>query len=94
MTCFIFVCQLDALQRYVLLLFYTPEGVEKGILRAKTCVYWPNISKDIEKIVKGCLTCSKYQSTKEKETLISRDVPFRSWQTVGADLYLIGKLTY
>ena len=48
------------------------QGIEKSILRAKTCVYWPGINEDIEEVVKVCPTCQKFQNKQKKETMITR----------------------
>ena len=70
------------------------QGIEKSILRAKTCVYWPGINEDIEKIVKGCFTCQKYQNEQKKETMIPHEIPSRSWKVIGSDLFHVAGETY
>ena len=37
-------------------IYASHQGIEKSILRVKTCVYWPGINEDIEEVVKGCPT--------------------------------------
>ncbi|KAI0228574.1 hypothetical protein LSAT2_020962, partial [Lamellibrachia satsuma] len=33
------------------------QGIEKTRLRARTCVYWNGINRDIEEVVRKCATC-------------------------------------
>lgn len=61
--------------------------MEKCKLRAKSCVYWPGIYKDIERLVSTCEPCLKFQKSQMKEPMIPTDVPPRPWHTVGADLF-------
>ena len=61
-------------------------GIEKCKLRAKSCVYWPNIYREIETLVSPCGVCQKYQ-TQQKEPMIPSEIPSRPWQTVSADLF-------
>ena len=63
------------------------QGVEKSKLRAKDCVYWINISKDIEAITAQCPTCQQYRRSLTRETLFPHEVPTRPWQTLGTDLF-------
>ena len=63
------------------------QGVEKSKLRAKDCVYWINISKDIETTIAECSTCQQYRMLQTKETLQPHEIPTRPWQTLGADLF-------
>ena len=66
------------------------QGVEKSKLRAKDCVYWINISKDIEKITAQCRptpTCQQYRRSLTRETLLRHEVPTWPWQTLGTDLF-------
>jgi len=63
------------------------QGVEKCQLRARSCVFWPEINKDIEGRVPKCEVCQESQNTQAKETLESHEVPTRPWQVVGTDLF-------
>ena len=70
------------------------QGIEKCILRAKACVYWPGINDDIEGLVKGCHTCQRHQKSQPKETLLQHEIPSRPWQVVGVDLFHLDGGTY
>lgn len=62
-------------------------GIEKCKARARQSVYWPGMSKDIERICSQCETCNKFKRMNQKETLIQHEIPARPWQKVGIDIY-------
>ncbi|XP_014671070.1 PREDICTED: uncharacterized protein K02A2.6-like isoform X3 [Priapulus caudatus] len=63
------------------------QGVTKTQLRAKSCVYWDGISKDIEHMVGSCTSCREHQRAQQREPLLQHDLPSRPWETVGTDLF-------
>lgn len=63
------------------------QGVVKCQLRAKTCVFWNNINKDIEKLVKACPSCQEYGKSQPPEPLEPSVIPTRAWQFVASDLF-------
>ena len=64
-------------------------GVEKTRMLARDSVYWTNVNKDIEKMVKRCTLCQEEQNRNTKEPMIPSATPTRAWQTVGTDLFEI-----
>ena len=70
------------------------QGITKCQLRAKSCVYWHGINKDIEQLVSDCSVCQKYQRSQTDEPLMPHDIPQRPWHTVGTDLFQLGKPEY
>ena len=70
------------------------QGMEKCKLRAKSCVYWPNIYKEIENMVASCSACKKFQNSQQKEPMIPSEIPPRPWHTVGADLFKVNNSWY
>lgn len=64
-------------------------GLEKTKLRARESVFWKDINKDIENIVRKCETCQKHQSGQQKEPLIQTEIPPRPWHTIGTDLFYL-----
>jgi len=62
------------------------QGITKCRERARQSVWWPNISKDLEKLVKNCPQCIKHQS-QQVEPLIPTQLPSLPWQRVGADIF-------
>ena len=69
-------------------------GIEKCKLRAKSCVYWPSMYKEIDNLVNTCCICQKYHNSKQKEPTIPSEIPSRPWQTQSADLFCIQQLWF
>ncbi|XP_063592470.1 uncharacterized protein K02A2.6-like [Penaeus indicus] len=63
------------------------QGIAKCQLRAKDCVYWTSINRDIEDIVQQCSICQETSRSQTKETLIPHELPTRPWQYIGTDLF-------
>ena len=63
------------------------QGVTKCQLRAKTCIYWTGINKDIEKMVGQCKICQQFQKSQAHEPLLPQEIPQVQWQCVGTDLF-------
>ncbi|XP_014673270.1 PREDICTED: uncharacterized protein K02A2.6-like [Priapulus caudatus] len=63
------------------------QGMTKTQLRAKSCVYWDGLSKDIEHMVGSCTSCREHQRAQQREPLLQHDLPSRPWETVGTDLF-------
>ena len=61
-------------------------GMEKCLLKAKDCLFWPGISNDIKKMTTTCSTCLQYSKQQLKEPLHPHSVPSFPWQKVGTDL--------
>ena len=62
-------------------------GIEKCRLRARQVLFWPNINRDIEKMVTACDACQRHRFSNTREPLMSHEIPDRPWQTVGTDLF-------
>ena len=62
------------------------QGITKCRERAKTAVWWPGLSKQLEELVNKCPTCAKYR-VYSAEPAIPSELPDRPWQKVGADLF-------
>ena len=50
---------------------YGHNGINGSLSRARDIVYWPNMTADIKIYVKKCETCNTYQSSQQREPLIS-----------------------
>ena len=70
------------------------QGIEKTRLRARSCVYWKSINKDIDDIVRKCDACQRLQKRQAHELLMQHELPTRPWQIVGTDLFAIREDTY
>ena len=76
------------LQREVLdRLHVSHQGIEKTRLRARTCVYWRGIDKDIEDMVVKCSACLEFSKSEQKQSMIPHDLPSSPWQKLGSDLF-------
>ena len=64
-------------------------GIEKTRRLARKSVYWPNINKDIEQIVKTYSACQEHQTDQRKEPLIPHDVPQTLWKKLAGDLFTL-----
>ena len=62
-------------------------GIEKTRRLARSSVFWPNMNKDIEEMIKKCDTCQKYQNQQSKEPLISHQIPTHPWQHLAVDFF-------
>ena len=62
-------------------------GQEKCLLRARTAVFWPGISKDIKERCERCEPCQKYQRQNQKEPILQADPPSYPWQRLSSDLF-------
>ena len=60
------------------------QGLNKCKERARLSVWWPGITKSIEKYVNGCRTCCQFQKPKVE----------MCWQKVGTDLFVWKQVTY
>ena len=65
------------------------QGIEKTRSLARESVYWPNINKDIEQMVKACEICQKLQPSNQKEPLKPHDIPSTPWTKLASDLFTI-----
>ena len=61
--------------------------------RAKQAVWWPGISKQLEKLVRECPKCIKFR-VQRAEPLIPSTLPSLPWQKVGTDLFEWERNTY
>ncbi|XP_028413681.1 uncharacterized protein K02A2.6-like, partial [Dendronephthya gigantea] len=69
-------------------------GMEKCLNRARDCLFWPGITKQIQKKVEKCQTCNRYRNKQVKEPLMPHEVPVRPWQILAADMFIVGKDNY
>ena len=70
-------------------LHYGHQGVNKCQLRAKSCVFWTGINKDIDDLISKCSICQEHQTSQRHEPLMSHDLPQRPWQTIGMDMFYL-----
>ncbi|XP_054759959.2 uncharacterized protein K02A2.6-like [Lytechinus pictus] len=68
-------------------------GIESTRRLARETVFWPNINKDIDQLIKQCEPCQKHQARQQKEPLHPHDVPPAPWIRLGTDLFMLNRLT-
>ena len=64
-------------------------GIDRTKLHARDSVYWPNINKDIECLVKTCALCQEHSHRNSKDPAIPRDIPIQAWTTIQMDLFML-----
>ncbi|GFS26222.1 Pol polyprotein [Elysia marginata] len=69
-------------------------GITKSRERAKQAVRWPEISKDIQRMVAVCRHCLEIRPTQPSEPLIPTELPDRPFQKVAIDICELNKETY
>ena len=62
-------------------------GVEKCTLKARECLFWPGITKDIKEMVSSCATCLQFAKQQQNELLQQHSLPSYPWQKLASDLF-------
>lgn len=65
------------------------QGIEKTRRLARESVYWPRISKDIERLCTSCNLCQELQPQQPREPMQMHEKPAMPWVKVGTDLFEI-----
>ena len=69
------------------------QGFQKCYQRISTSVWWPGISKDLERFIKECLMCLKTMPV-PTEPLLQSPLPKYPWQKVASDLFELKGISY
>ena len=69
------------------------QGIAKCRERAKTSIWRPGISNDVENFVNNCVKCAEFRPN-HTEFLILSELPERPWQKVGMDLFVYNNTKY
>ena len=69
------------------------QGITKCRERAKTSVWWPGLSKQLEELVNNCSTCIK-ERVNRPEPVIPSELPDRPRQKLAADLFELKGQTF
>ena len=69
-------------------------GIEKTKLLAQECVYCPSINADIDKYIKQCPTCLKFQQMQPQERIMHHNIPLQPWEVVRADVFHYNNKNY
>ena len=62
------------------------QGIVKCRALARSCIWWPGMSKEIGLMVEKCSACEKYRQV-PPEPLIPTPTPDYAWQHVATDLF-------
>ena len=69
------------------------EGIVKRRSRAHTSVWWPGISKQVNKMIQNCKTCCQNFQI-QSEPIIPSILPERPWEKIGTDLFELKDKSY
>ena len=69
------------------------QGITKCRERARQSVWWPGLSRQLEELVKNCITCVKAQKQRA-QPLVTTTFPELPWQKVATDLFEWRKENY
>ena len=69
-------------------------GMEKCRARARSVMYWPPMSNDINEMIAKCTICLKYRRENQSEPLTPHEVPLLPWQKLGAGIFEYGGNAY
>lgn len=69
-------------------------GIEKTKAIARSCLYWPGISSEIEETVSRCPVCNSHRRKQQREPMMPHEVPQRPWAKVGVDLFQFAAKDY
>ena len=75
-------------------LHYAHQGSPKCKLRAKGSVFWENINKHIDELVKTSSPCQRHQKLNAKGPLLPHDVPPKAWHTLASDVFSRNQTDY
>ena len=71
------------------------QGVERTRRRARLCVYWPGIDRDVKNIVSACHVCRALQPSQPREPMWQEDpAPSRVFESVSADYFHVAGRTF
>ena len=61
--------------------------IERTKLRARDTVYWPEINRDIEALIKSFKICQEHGCRNNKDLVLAREIPFAPWTLVEMDIF-------
>ena len=60
---------------------------EKCLIRARSAVFWPGITKDVTNLGQNCATCQAHQRKQQKKQILQPEPPCYPWQIPSSDLF-------
>ena len=71
------------------------QGIERTKRRARLCVYWPGLDRDVTNIVSACSRCRQLAASHANEPMWQEnDQPSRVFESVSADYFHVAGRTY
>ena len=68
-------------------------GIVKLKKRARQCLYWPGITKDIVEMAEKCEVCMKHRYKQAPQPL-TQEIQQFPWHKVGVDIFTLGSKNY
>ena len=62
-------------------------GIEHTKLRARDSVYWLQINKDVETLIKTCEKCQEHSRRNNKDVILPREIPLVPWTLLEMDIF-------
>ncbi|GBM42754.1 Uncharacterized protein K02A2.6 [Araneus ventricosus] len=69
-------------------------GIVKTLSLARTCVFWPGISKDIKEMIEKCPVCAKFQISNAPESELPHEFLTSPWVKVAIDFFYFNGRNY
>ncbi|CAH2208146.1 jg24630, partial [Pararge aegeria aegeria] len=62
-------------------------GIDRCKRRARDVMFWPGMSRDVERAVRQCVTCAEHAPRPTREPMIPHKIPDLPWSKVGSDIF-------
>lgn len=72
---------------YISIVHKGHPGIEATKRRARSVVFWPDMSKNITEELLSCAVCNSTKAHQQKEPLKLHPIPDLPWSTVAADIF-------
>ena len=83
------------LRKEMLKIVHQPHlGVEASKRRAREALFWPEMDKEIEQLVKSCSICNQNKPQQIFQPLKPHPTPSRPWQRIGVDIFTFHRKNY
>ncbi|CAI6374637.1 unnamed protein product [Macrosiphum euphorbiae] len=66
---------------------YTHMSIEKCKSKARECLFWPEMTKEITDKINKCSICQSFRKNNSKEPMTVRDFGDNPWEIVGTDIF-------
>ncbi|XP_061716623.1 uncharacterized protein K02A2.6-like [Cydia pomonella] len=62
-------------------------GIDRCKRRAREVMWWPGMSRDVERAVRRCRTCAQHAPAPQREPMVPHLIPGIPWAKVGSDIF-------